>query len=143
MSESPGATRAWRVLIADDESLIRLDLREMLIRHTTGGVLPNSWSRALAAKSADSSSAEAFASYFESWAMDDFSADVRGLTQETLVVVGARDEGVPEAGVRATWLAEMPAASLTVLRDAGHYPMQECPPMLAQLIESFLCRADS
>src|SRR5919107_5702900 len=30
MSESPGATRAWRVLIADDESLIRLDLREML-----------------------------------------------------------------------------------------------------------------
>ncbi len=30
MSESPAATRAWRVLIADDESLIRLDLREML-----------------------------------------------------------------------------------------------------------------
>ena len=30
MSVSPSATRAWRVLIADDESLIRLDLREML-----------------------------------------------------------------------------------------------------------------
>ena len=30
MSESQGAARAWRVLIADDESLIRLDLREML-----------------------------------------------------------------------------------------------------------------
>src|ERR1700754_3813864 len=30
MSVSPSSARAWRVLIADDESLIRLDLREML-----------------------------------------------------------------------------------------------------------------
>ena len=30
MSATNGSSRAWRVLIADDESLIRLDLREML-----------------------------------------------------------------------------------------------------------------
>src|SRR5262245_15015639 len=30
MSVSASSARAWRVLIADDESLIRLDLREML-----------------------------------------------------------------------------------------------------------------
>ena len=30
MSVSNGNSRTWRVLIADDESLIRLDLREML-----------------------------------------------------------------------------------------------------------------
>jgi esterase len=120
-----------------------VDLRELLIRHTTGGALPSAWSQALAARSAESSTTEAFASYFESWAMDDFATEVRGLTQEALVVVGERDGGVPEAGVRATWLTELPGASLAVLRDAGHYPMQECPPMLAQLIESFLCRSHS
>ena len=31
MSGCPGSARAWHILIADDESLIRLDLREMLI----------------------------------------------------------------------------------------------------------------
>jgi pimeloyl-ACP methyl ester carboxylesterase len=40
--------------------------------------------------------------------------------------------------VEQTWGVFFPEAELTILPDAGHYPMFECPVVLATSIEEFL-----
>ena len=113
-------------------------LRVAILDNTTGGRLPKAWSAGLASKSVQTSTCEAFAAYFESWALGDFAQQARNLSHETLVVVGGQDTGVTEADVRASWLAELPNARLHVLPESGHYPMLEAPPLLAALFERFL-----
>jgi pimeloyl-ACP methyl ester carboxylesterase len=115
-----------------------LELRAAILDNTTGGRLTKAWSHAQAATSLKVSTSEAFAAYFESWAFDDFSAEARNVRHETLVVAGAHDGGVTEAGVRATWLKELANARLQVLPEAGHYPMLETPLLLAAVVERFL-----
>jgi pimeloyl-ACP methyl ester carboxylesterase len=83
-------------------------------------------------------SSRAFAECFESWALSDFEEQATRLDNETFVVVGAHDEGVPEPFVRKTWLRSLPNARLSVLPEAGHYPMDECPLILASILTEFL-----
>jgi pimeloyl-ACP methyl ester carboxylesterase len=116
--------------------------RAAILDNTTGGRLPKAWSRAQAIASARVSTPEAFAAYFESWALEDFSAETRNLALETLVVVGAHDAGVTEEGVRASWLSTLTNAHLHVMAETGHYPMLEAPLLLASLIERFLAGHD-
>ncbi len=116
-------------------------VREAIIHNTTDGRLPGAWSGEMARQSAQASTQEAFAAYFESWALDDFANEVQGLPHETLVVVGAHDRGVPADLVRATWLANLPNASLSLFAEAGHYPMLEAPPRLAAVFDAFLSGA--
>jgi pimeloyl-ACP methyl ester carboxylesterase len=68
----------------------------------------------------------------------DFVADVQGLATPFLVVIGGRDPGLDEAAMRRTFLAWHPNAELAVVPSSGHYPMQECPPQFAGLVEAFL-----
>ena len=113
-------------------------LREAILRDTTGGRLPQAWSRHVAAHSLSTSTRRAFGSYLESWTGEDFAAEARGLPHPTLVVVGAHDRGVTVDATKATWLASLPNATLQVVGEAGHYPMLETPPQMAALFESFL-----
>ena len=39
---------------------------------------------------------------------------------------------------RATWMRHYPKAQLQVVANAGHYPMDETPIILATLVERFL-----
>jgi esterase len=112
-----------------------LSLREAIISNTTGGRLPAAWSRHIAHDSAAAAIPEAFASYFESWALDDFSNEAARLQIRTRVVVGAHDRSITREVVTQTWLAQLTNASLTVLAESGHYPMFECPPALAAMFE--------
>ena len=68
----------------------------------------------------------------------DFVADVQGAATPFLVVLGERDPGLDEAAMRRTFLAWHPNIELAIVRNSGHYPMQECPPCFAGLIETFL-----
>jgi pimeloyl-ACP methyl ester carboxylesterase len=52
-------------------------------------------------------------------------------------VLGKHDM-LKEAMVRSTWLASLRNADLRVLVDSGHWPMHECPPLLAQIVAGFL-----
>lgn len=113
-------------------------VRQGVIHGTTGGRLPSYWSRSLANRSAEIAKAEAVGDYFESWALDDFSAEADGLDVETLVVIGAHDPGLSEAAMKATWLARLPRARLVVMPDAGHYPIAEAPIALAAHVTTFL-----
>jgi pimeloyl-ACP methyl ester carboxylesterase len=68
----------------------------------------------------------------------DFVADVQGAATPFLVVIGERDPGLDEAAMRRTFLAWHPNVELAVVRNSGHYPMQECAPCFAGMIEAFL-----
>lgn len=115
-----------------------LTLREAIISNTTGARLPTAWSRHIAQDSAATATPEAFASYFESWALDDFANDAATLQIRTEVVVGAHDRSITREVVAQTWLAQLANVSLRVLPESGHYPMLECPPALGAVFEAAL-----
>ena len=120
---------------ADDPAV-----RAAIIHATTGERLPRVWSESLADRSLASSRKDAFASYFEAWAMEDFAAEVGSLSHEILVVVGAADGGVTQEATQATWGAMLPGVTIEVFEAVGHYPMLEAPPRLARVFEAFLDR---
>lgn len=70
----------------------------------------------------------------------DFVEQVRGLETPMLVLVGDRDPGLDAAAMQSTFLAWHPNAQLQVIDGCGHYPMQECPPRFATILEGFLKR---
>ncbi|HIE4838388.1 alpha/beta fold hydrolase [Burkholderia multivorans] len=53
------------------------------------------------------------------------------------VIVGDNDPGL-DADAARTFVAWHPNAELQVIPSCGHYPMQECPPYFATVIERFL-----
>jgi pimeloyl-ACP methyl ester carboxylesterase len=113
-------------------------LREAIIANTGGGRQSAAWARNLAARSCEVSSCEAFGSYFESWAFDDFASELRQLETVTKVLVGSHDAGISREWVASTWLQYLSHASLEILPEAGHYPMLQTPVALASVVEAFL-----
>lgn len=115
--------------------------RQGIIANTTGGRLPPIWAKRVAEHSAAISAPDAFGAYFESWALEDHTADVATVKAETLVIVGAHDRGVSPDVAKATWIAKLANARLEVLPDSGHYPANECPLILAAHVANFLAPA--
>lgn len=68
----------------------------------------------------------------------DFADAVQDLATPFLVVIGERDPGLDAAAMRRTFLAWHANAELAVVPNSGHYPMQECPPYFAGMMEAFL-----
>lgn len=68
----------------------------------------------------------------------DFVDDIRGLDTRFLVIVGDKDPGLDATAMQATFLAWHPNARLMTIPNCGHYPMQECPPYFATIVEAFL-----
>jgi esterase len=117
-----------------------IDLRAAILHNGREGNVPAAWSRWMAQKSAEASTVDAFGDYLESWALGDFSEQIRDLSTEILAVAGAADVGLPPEAVKATWIAHLPKARLQVLSECGHYPMMERPLALASIFEQFLTR---
>ncbi|WP_292959537.1 alpha/beta fold hydrolase [Novosphingobium sp. UBA1939] len=117
--------------------------RQAILDITTGERLPLAWLRKGAERSVTISNRDAFAAYLESWAGDDFAAEAAGIEVPVLVIGGAHDRGVPEDVIRSTWLAALKQARIVVLPSAGHYPMDECPLILAREIIGFLDTSQS
>jgi pimeloyl-ACP methyl ester carboxylesterase len=78
--------------------------------------------------------------YLAMFSKTNFVADVVGLKTPFLVVIGDKDPGLDEAAMRATFLAWHPNAELAQIRGSGHYPMQECPPVFAMVLQQFLTK---
>jgi len=56
------------------------------------------------------------------------------------VIKSETDPALSAEVMEQTWLVFFPGAELTVLANAGHYPMFEAPVALATSIEEFLGR---
>lgn len=82
--------------------------------------------------------AESFGKYYTAFSKSNFSEAAANLKTPMLVLIGAKDGGVSEEFVRATFPVLYPHAELEVLPDAGHYPMIETPAYLVSRIQDFL-----
>ncbi len=112
--------------------------RRGILDITTGNRLSGTWLDAMVQSTLAHSDEAAVADYLVAWARTDILNRVQGQSLPVLVLPGEHDPALGEATCRATWMAHYPNARLDVLRNAGHYPMDETPIWLATVIEQFL-----
>ncbi|MFF3916208.1 alpha/beta fold hydrolase [Streptomyces sp. NPDC001852] len=115
--------------------------RRAITDFTTGGRRPAAWLDRMVARSLDRSDAKAFRAWLDSWAGEDFHADVEGSEVPALAVAGELDPALSPEVMRQTWMRWYPRAQLVELPFAGHYAMDESPLDLIRAVEDFL-RAD-
>jgi pimeloyl-ACP methyl ester carboxylesterase len=115
--------------------------RAAIIDFTTGNKLTKTFINHIVQGSLDNSSEKAFAAYLQAWAKSDFSAEAKVDTSTPVkLIVGVNDPAMSADVMEHTWRVTFPNAELTILPDAGHYPMFEAPVSLASSIEEFLGR---
>jgi pimeloyl-ACP methyl ester carboxylesterase len=115
--------------------------RAVIIDVTTGSRLTRTFINRVVQHSLDNSSVQAFAAYLRPWAQSDFSDQVKPYGGTPVkVIVGVNDPAMSAALMEQTWLVFFPGGEMTILPDAGHYPMFEAPVSLATSIEEFLGR---
>ncbi len=115
--------------------------RAAIIDFTTGSKLTPTFVNYVVRHSLENSAEPAFAAYLQAWARTDFSGKVQPDTSTPVkVIVGVNDPAMSAAVMEQTWLVYFPEAEMTILPDAGHYPMFESPVSLATSIEEFLGR---
>jgi pimeloyl-ACP methyl ester carboxylesterase len=113
--------------------------RAAIIDFTTGNKLTKTFINHMVQRSLDNSTVEAFAAYLQVWARTDFSAQAKVDTVTPVkLIVGVNDPAMSANVMEQTWRVFFPDAELTILPDAGHYPMFESPVSLATSIEEFL-----
>ncbi|QTD45288.1 alpha/beta fold hydrolase [Ottowia testudinis] len=112
--------------------------RRNILDFTTGNRLTGTWLDAMVASTQKHSDDEAVAAYLNSWAKASFVDRIKGQSLPVLVLPGEHDPALGEDACRATWLQHYPQAELQVVRNAGHYPMDETPIALATAVEKFL-----
>lgn len=108
-----------------------------LLRYMSGG-LSEQWERAKLRQSRASVNSACRAGYLTMFARTSFVDDVQGLPTPFLVVIGDHDRGLDRDAMNKTFLAWHRGAELVEVPNCGHYPMQECPPYFATVIETFL-----
>jgi pimeloyl-ACP methyl ester carboxylesterase len=121
-----------------DEAANSDENRRTIIDYSTGNRLPMAWIKGVADNSRRTSSQKAFRAYLASWARTDFHQEIVGNTVPLKVIVGAHDPSITADVMQATFLKWFPNSSLEVMKNAGHYPMDEMPISLASSIEGFL-----
>ena len=115
--------------------------RAAIIDFTTGNKLTKTFINRVVQHSLDNSTVEAFAAYLQAWAKSDFTAEAKVDTATPVkLIVGVNDPALSADVMEQTWRVFFPDAELTILPDAGHYPMFESPVSLATSIEEFLGR---
>lgn len=133
-SQVDDAAFAFLASTADNDDHLR-----RLIRYVSG-TLSERWVDAKLKQSRATVAPACRRGYLEMFARTDFSAEVRGLATPWLVIVAEHDPGIDEAAMQASFLAWHPHAELLRIPNCGHYPMQECPPYFATVIERFLAK---
>ena len=115
--------------------------RAAIIDLTTGNKLTKTFINGVVQHSLKNSSEPAFAAYLQAWAKSDFTAEAKVDTATPVkLIVGVNDPAMSADVMEQTWRVFFPNAELTILPDAGHYPMFESPVSLATSIEEFLGR---
>ena len=100
--------------------------------------LSEQWAAAKLNQNRTTVSPECRDAYLKMFSKANFVDDVRGLNTPFLVIVGDKDPGIDEAAMAKTFLDWHPNAQVLTIPNCGHYPMQECPPYFATVVENFL-----
>jgi len=126
------ATLGFFLSTTDDDDRFRA-----LLRYMSGG-LSEQWETAKLRQSRRSVNPGCRGGYLTMFARTNFADEVLGLKTPFLVVIGDHDRGLDRDAMDKTFLAWHPNAELAEVPNCGHYPMQECPPYFATVIERFL-----
>ncbi|MET7288340.1 alpha/beta hydrolase [Streptomyces sp. NPDC005573] len=116
----------------------RPENRRAILDATTGGRRPAAWLDRMVDRSLECADPKAFRAWLDSWAGDDFRADVEGSEVPALAVAGELDPALSPELLRRTWMSWYPRARLAVVPGAGHYAMDETPLELIRVVEDFL-----
>ena len=125
------ALKFFETTTTDDDAFRRL------IKFVTGNLSPQ-WADAKLRQNRATVSPACRAGYLRMFSRSNFVEDVRGLATPFLVIVGTNDPDIDEAAMKTTFLAWHPNAEIAIIPNCGHYPMQECPPYFATLVENFM-----
>ena len=112
--------------------------RKGIIDLTTGNRLSSVWLDQMVAASLAESDEAAFGAYLTAWAKTDFHERIKGNPVSIKLIVGEHDPALGAATMKDTYLQWYPNATMDVMANAGHYPMNETPIALATSIEKFL-----
>ncbi len=112
--------------------------RRMILDFTTGGRLSGQWLDWKVRCSREQTTVDAFADYLVAWTKTDFAEESKGNDVPLLVCPGEHDGALTPDVMQQTYLEWYPNATLQVLPNSGHYPMQEIPVYLATVIEGFM-----
>ncbi|WP_156722235.1 alpha/beta fold hydrolase [Streptomyces apocyni] len=135
----PMPPEQWEVFTSAAD---RPEYRRSILDTTTGGNRPAAWLDRMVRQSLDASDAKAFRSWLDSWAGDDFHAELEGCRVPALAVTGVLDPALSADVMRQTWMRWFGRGELAELPGAGHYAMDETPLELIRTVEDFL-RADA
>ncbi len=116
------------------------DNRAAIIGFTTGSRHHPAWLKSMVAASLANSKRDAFAAYLIAWVKTNFADQVQGLQTPMLVLPGEHDPALGVDVMKATLMQWYPNAELSVIANAGHYPMNETPVNLATLTQEFLLK---
>ncbi len=114
------------------------DNRFGIVNFTTGSRNTPIWVNSIVDWSLEHSTRDAFAGALQAWANADFLDEVKGNDTPILVLPGEHDPALGPATVEQTYAPHFPNCTITVIANAGHYPMFEAPVNLATVIEQFL-----
>lgn len=128
------AAAAFFARTIDDDDAFR-----RLIRFVSGG-LGAGWVEVKLRQNRERVDPACRADYLEMFATANFVDEVVGDETPFRVVVGDHDPGLDAVRMRETFLAQQRHADLVVIGNCGHYPMQECPPRLVEVMEEHLRR---
>lgn len=123
-----------------EEAVGSLAARQRIVDFSTGRRLAAAWTGALARESWEANAPRAMAAYLPQWAVPrhGFAGAARMLGLPVLVLVGEHDPGITHAAAEASWGAHHPQAVIETVANAGHYPMQETPVVVATRVQQFL-----
>jgi pimeloyl-ACP methyl ester carboxylesterase len=110
-----------------------------LLRYMSGG-LSEQWEHAKLKQSRATVNPKCRVPYLTMLSRTNFVADVQGLQTPFLVMIGDHDTGLDAQAMGRTFLAWHPNTELVTVPNCGHYPMQECPPYFATVVERFMKR---
>lgn len=128
------AAKARMAAVLDDDEALR-----EAIRLRTGHRYTPGWVEFKLGIARRAATRDAQRGYLDMFTGTDFAARAAGLATPILALLGAHDLPLyQEASVRERFGAWYPNLEVAVCREAGHYPMLECPPLTAALIERFV-----
>jgi pimeloyl-ACP methyl ester carboxylesterase len=115
-------------------------VRAGIVSHSVSDRLSAAWVAHTVTRSRAGSTQAAFARYLPSWAREDFSDAVKGLSTPLLVLIGEHDPALGRALMEATFMQHYPQAVLETINNSGHYPMWEATLDTATRIQALFTR---
>jgi pimeloyl-ACP methyl ester carboxylesterase len=109
------------------------------LRMRMGEQMSEGWLRFKAARWRETADPGAVAAYVPMFASRGLPEPARRIAAPLLAITGEQDAEIMRSAAARAFLAPLSdQLTVTPLADCGHYPMQECPPLLVTLVERFL-----